>query len=96
MVMNLNKKDFIKALAQELNYSIDESTIINDILESNFFLSRKNKDKIVASLMNELHVDLEEANKIYTTSVTIINKEIKEKLKHPFRNQINYFTLAKN
>lgn len=87
MVMNLNKSKFILELSKELKYSQDKCIIINDILENNFFISQKNKDKIVEELKNKLDVNNEDAIKIYSTAIKIINDEIKNKLKHPFKNQ---------
>ena len=36
--------------------------------------------------MSELNISIEEANLIYNVSSYIISNEIKNKLKHPFRN----------
>ena len=41
MVMNLNKTEFINELSNTLSYSEDKCLIINEILEDNFFLSKK-------------------------------------------------------
>lgn len=87
MVMRMNKTEFIKTLSEKINYSIEDTTIINSILEDNFVISKKNKEKIINSLMNELKIDELEADRIYNTSVEIISKEIKNKIKHPFRGK---------
>jgi len=47
MVMNLNKTEFIKTLSCKTGLSIKDTEIINKILEDNFFVSKKNKDKII-------------------------------------------------
>ena len=47
MVMKMNKKEFIKALSEKMNYSEEKCLVINEILESNFFISKKSKDKIM-------------------------------------------------
>lgn len=83
----MNKTEFIQKLSEVLSYSKEKCTIINDILENNFFISKKNKDKIVSEFIQELNVDEKEANKIYNTATKIINDEIKNKLKHPFRGK---------
>lgn len=86
MVMKVNKKEFILELAKELSYSEDRCIIINDILESNFFISKKNKDKIIKELVMKLDIENKDAINVYDTAVKIINNEIKNKLKHPFKS----------
>jgi len=87
MVMKMNKTEFINELSKELSYSKDKCIIINQILESNFFISKKSKDKIIEELIQTLNINYEEAIKIYDTALTIIKNEIKNKLKHPFKSQ---------
>lgn len=86
MVRKMNKKGFVLALSKELNYSEEKCNIINDVLEDNFVLSKKSKDKIIKELIIKLKIDSDVANNIYDTAVKIINDEIKRKLKHPFKN----------
>lgn len=87
MVTKMNKTDFINKLSKELSYSIGRCMIINEILESNFFISKKNKDKIIEEFIQKLEIDYEEAIKIYDIVVRIVNDEIKNKLKHPFKSK---------
>lgn len=87
MVMKLNKSAFINELSTHLSYSKDKCNLINEILENNFFISKKSKDKIINKLSCELNIDEEEALNIYNVSVQIINNEVKNKLKHPFKNK---------
>ena len=87
MVMKMNKSEFINKLSMILSYSEDKCIIINDILENNFFISKKNKDKIIEEFIQKLNVDNEEAIKIYDTAVEIIKNEVKNKLKHPFKSR---------
>lgn len=86
MVRKMNKKGFVLSLSKELNYSEEKCNIINDVLEDNFVLSKKSKDKIIKELIIKLKIDSDVANNIYDTAVKIINDEIKRKLKHPFKN----------
>ncbi len=88
MVMKMNKNEFLSELAKQLSYSKEKCLMINDILESNFFISKKNKDKIIDEFMQKLKVSNEEALKIYDIAVKIIKDEVKNKLKHPFQNQV--------
>ena len=83
----MNKHEFINKLSKELNYTEEKCIIINDVLENNFFISKKNKDKIISELVLKLEVSLEDANKIYETCVKIITEQIKNKLKHPFKSK---------
>ena len=85
MVMNLNKTEFINELSSQLSYSKDKCIIINEILESNFFISKKNKDKIIEEFIRKLEINYEEAIEIYDIAIKIINDEIKNKLKNPFK-----------
>jgi len=87
MVMKMNKTGFIKELSKVTGYSIDECNVINDVLENNFFISKKSKDKIVNELISSLKINETEANAIYEISKKIINDELKNKLKHPFKSQ---------
>lgn len=90
MAMKMNKTKFISELSKRLSYEEEKCIIINDILENHFFLSKKNKDKIIEALMEQLEIDKDEATIIYETAVKIVNEEIKNKLKHPFgSNQEN-------
>ena len=52
----MNKSQFINELSKKTNYSIEDCTRINSILEDNFIISRKSKDKIVSSLMSEFNI----------------------------------------
>lgn len=83
----MNKKEFINELSKELNYEIEKCIIINDILENNFFISKKNKDIIIKQIIDKLEVSIEEANKIYNISINIVKEEVKNKLKHPFKSK---------
>jgi len=83
----MNKTDFLNKLSIELSYSLDKCKTINDILENNFFISKKNKDKIVEELKEKLEINYNEAINIYETSVKIINDEIKYKMFHPLKSK---------
>ena len=85
--MKMNKKEFIKELSINTGYSEEKCIIINDILENNFFISRKSKEKIITELISKLNISEEDANKIYNSAATIITNQIKNKLKHPFKSK---------
>ena len=87
MVILMNKEEFIKTLSDRLSYNEEECTIINNILEENFFISKKNKDKIISEIVLKLDIDIDEATRIYELSKKIINENIKDKMKHPFKGK---------
>ena len=86
MVKKMNKKEFIKALQEKTNYNEDKCIIINNVLENNSFVGKKNSDKIINDLMINSFTE-EEAHNIYNIAKEIIFKELKNKLKHPFKSQ---------
>jgi len=83
----MNKSEFIKTLSKKLSISESDALIINNIFEKYFFLSSKNKEKIINELMEAFKITLEEASNIYDIAKNIINKELKYKIFHPFKNQ---------
>lgn len=83
----MNKTELIKTLENETNLSYNECAKIANILDNNFVFKKSNKEKIVSSLMEELNVDRENGNKIYEIAINVINLEIKNKLKHPFKSR---------
>lgn len=87
MVNTMNKTEFINKLTENTGYDKETCFKINNILESNFFISKKNKDKIINAFINELSLSEEQANNLYNTCVETIKSELKDKLKHPFKNK---------
>ena len=85
--MRMNKHEFIEELSKQTNLDINTCTIINSIFEDNFFISKSSKDKIIEELVNTLNIDNEKANEIYTKGKEIFNKEIKNKIFHPFKKR---------
>lgn len=87
MVMRMNKKEFIKELSKCANLSEEKSILVDEILENNFFISKKNKDKIISEIVLKLNIGIEEACNIYDISKNIIKEEIKKSLKYPFKSK---------
>lgn len=87
MVMKMNKSIFIKELSKETGYDEKKCANINEIIEKYFIFSKKNREKIIQDLEKELNLNEDEAENVYDISIKIINKEIKNKLKHPFKSQ---------
>ena len=87
MVIAMNKKEFLNELSKQIDLTENEAILVNDILEKNFFISKKNKDKIISELVIKLDISLYKATEIYNICKNIVSNEIKDKLKHPFKNQ---------
>ena len=87
MVTKMNKTGFINQIMTEANVDIATATLINDCMEENFPLGKKNKEKTINSMIEKLNVSEEVANNYYNIASSLIAKNIKEKLKHPFKSQ---------
>lgn len=81
----MNKKEFTRQLSQRIDYPLEKCGIINDILDEYFLIGKNNKKKIIRELIISLKIEEIEANMIYETSIEIITKSIRNKLKHPFK-----------
>ena len=83
----MNKTKFIEELSNNTGYDIETAKKINDIFESNFFISKKSKPKIIFELINNLDIEEQEADRIYNIAIKIVNTELKDKLIHPFKSR---------
>lgn len=82
----MNREKFIERLSNQSDLTKEKAILVNDILENNFFISKKYKDKIISEIVLSLNININEATKIYEIAKDIIGSEIKNKLKHPFGN----------
>ena len=83
----MNKSEFIKELSKQIGYNEERCKKINDIIEDTFLIGKKNKEKMIASFIEKLGIDENEANQIYESAMQIIGNGVKDKLKHPFKSQ---------
>lgn len=83
----MNKNGFIKELSKQTGYDEEKCILINDIIENHYIFSKKNKDKIVQDLQVNVNLSEDDAENVYDIVIKIINGQIKDKLKHPFKNQ---------
>ena len=83
----MNKTNFIEELSKQVNLDVETCSKINNILEHNFFISKKNKDLIISCLIKEIGVNEEKANEIYNAAASNLTRELKDKLLHPFKGQ---------
>ena len=85
--MKMNKNEFIKELSKQTGYDEEKCIQINSIIEDTFIIGKKNKEKMIEKFESGLNLDEIEANKLYETVMNILGTEIKNKIKHPFKNQ---------
>lgn len=83
----MNKKGFIKELSKQTGYDEEKCILINNVIENYFIFGRKNKDKIIKDLQTKASLNEDDSENVYDISMKIITEEIKNKLKHPFKNQ---------
>lgn len=83
----MNKIGFIKELSKQTGYDEEKCALINNIIENHFIFGRKNKDKIIKDLQVKVSLNEDDSENVYDISIKIITGEIKNKLKHPFKNQ---------
>ena len=86
MVMKMNRTGFMNEIEKKTNLNKEQLSILDNILEENSIFGRKNKDKTVEAIMNGLNVDKQKANELYNTISSIAVENIKEKIKHPFKD----------
>ena len=79
----MNKEKFIEELMSITSYNKNECEIINDVLENHFIIGKNNKCKILKELMIKLSLEEKEAENIYETSIDILLKGIKNRIKNP-------------
>lgn len=82
----MNKEEFIKRLSSITGLDNNKTAIVNDILENHFIVGKKNKEKIILDIEEQLKISRDDAEKIYESAMSIIGNGIKDKLKHPFKN----------
>lgn len=83
----MNKKDFIEKLSKETSYNEEKCNLINSIIEDTFIIGKKNKENMIVKFKERLEIEDQEATKLYEIVMQIIAAGIKDKLKHPFKNQ---------
>lgn len=83
----MNKNEFIKELSKQTGYDEEKCILINNVIENYFIFGKKNKDKIIKDLQIKASLNEDDSENVYDICMKIITKEIKNKLKHPFRSQ---------
>ena len=83
----MNKNGFIKELSKQSGYDEEKCILINNVIENYYIFGRKNKDNIIKDLQTKARLNEDDSENVYDIWVNIITEEIKNKLKHPFKNQ---------
>lgn len=83
----MNKEKFVSELGKVTGLDDNKCVIINSILEDNFIVGKKNKEKIISDIEKQLGMNKNDSEKIYESAMSIIGSGIKDKLKHPFKSQ---------
>ena len=69
----------------------NKNDIVSDLLKQydfvEFFVGKKNKDKIINKFCEVLNINEEKAEDIYNKVMEIISTGIKDKILHPFKSQ---------
>lgn len=83
----MDKEKFIKELEKVTGLDNEKCVIVNNILENHFIIGKKNKEKMILDMEEQLKITREEAEKIYESAMSILASGIKDKLKHHFETQ---------
>ena len=83
----MNKEKFIDELSKATNLTKADCSRINEILEAHFIIGRNNKFKILDEIKEKLNVDPDLAETIYNKASEILEKNLKQKIKHPFKRK---------
>ena len=83
----MNKTKFINKLSLLSGYDIDQCSVVNDSLESHLIVGKKGQERIVNDIETKLGINKEEAKELYSLSISILNEEVKNKIKHPFKKK---------
>lgn len=83
----MNKTKFINKLSLLSGYDIDQCSVVNDSLESHLIVGKKGQERIVNDIETKLGINKEEAKELYSLSIFILNEEVKNKIKHPFKKK---------
>ena len=68
----MNTEDFISQLISETGITKEQGVAANGIFESTFLAGNKNKDFIIAQIVEKLGVDESQANMIYNVAIGIL------------------------
>lgn len=79
----MNKAGFIKELQSRTDFTEEQCTVINSVLEDHFIFHKKNKPIVVADIAEKLSIDETQSDEVYEISMSIIRAEKKKTLRRP-------------
>ena len=80
----MNKTDFINALAEKANLTVEQAACVNDIFEERNVLRKRNEPFFVTAIAEKLSVEEGRAKEIYDCAYDQIGSGIIGRLRHPF------------
>ena len=83
----MNKKNFIEKLSELSGYNIEDCTVVNDSLESHLIVGKKGQEKIINDIETKLGINREDANKLYSLSISILNESVKSKIRNTLKKK---------
>ncbi len=72
----MNKNSYIKKISEHLCCDIEYAIKIVNILDDNFFISKRSKDKIIKELISSLNIEEKSVILIYEEAIIIIKEEL--------------------
>ncbi|AMD17045.1 hypothetical protein TL18_02800 [Methanobrevibacter sp. YE315] len=81
----MNSEDFISQLISETGLTQEQGVAANGIFESTFLAGNKNKDFIIAQIVEKLGVDESQANMIYNVAIGLLTTGVLSKIKGIFK-----------
>lgn len=81
----MNSEDFISQLVSETGLTQEQGVAANGIFESTFLAGNKNKDFIIAQIVEKLGVDESQANMIYNVAIGLLTTGVLSKIKGIFK-----------
>lgn len=86
-VLLMDKEGFMQELGRVTGLDKGKCEIVNEILENHFIIGKKNKEKMILEMEEQLGFTRNVAERVYEDVMTILAQGIKDKLKHPFGRQ---------
>jgi len=85
MVKKMNKKELAEILKTKINKTTNECIFILTCIEENSY----NKETIIEKIQTNLSLTTKETENIYITTKELLKNIFKERIKHPFKKDIN-------
>ena len=80
----MNKTGFINKLAAETGLTLDQAKMVNEVIESNPFIGKNSREKIIPQIGAKLGIDEKQSKDICDKAFDIIGGALFDKIKNPF------------